>query len=245
MLGAVVVIGCAGLSARAADDDDDALPDTKFFRSVLHALGLRRDGDGIDYRERSPLVLPPNAASNLPPPETDNPAKKDTAWPVDPDVKRGQGVEGGAQEARTYDSGDNVEENPLRPDESNLPKPASPSSRPDGKPGDTADAAARPSSTCELGSKSVFSGGSFWGSKEEYVDIHRRAAARQPDRSAARIPHAIAQPALRCRQTDLEADGRGPERTRKIGESSARNHAILACRDSRAAREALPQNDMA
>jgi hypothetical protein len=167
MLGAVVVIGCAGLSARAADDDD-ALPDTKFFRSVLHALGLRRDGDGIDYRERSPLVLPPNAATNLPPPETDNPAKKDTAWPVDPDVQRAKALKAERKKTRTYNLGDNVEENPLRPDQLNLPKPASPSSRPDGKPGDTADAAARPSSIFELGSKSVFSGGSLWGSKEEY-----------------------------------------------------------------------------
>ena len=167
MLGAVVVIGCAGLSARAADDDDDdALPDTKFFRSVLHALGLRRDGEGIDYRERSPLVLPPNGATNLPPPETDNPAKKATAWPVDPDVKRAKALKAERKKVRTYNLGDNVDDRPLTPAQLNLPKPASPSSRPDGKPGDTADAAARPSAPYELGSKGIFSG-SLWGSKEE------------------------------------------------------------------------------
>ncbi len=46
-------------SALAADDDDDnELLDVKIFRGILNGLGLRRDGKAIDYRERSPLVLP-------------------------------------------------------------------------------------------------------------------------------------------------------------------------------------------
>jgi hypothetical protein len=163
VLGAVVVVGCAGLSARAADDDDDdALPDTKFFRGVLHALGLRRDGEGIDYRERSPLVLPPNGAINLPPPETDNPAKKDAAWPVDPDVKRAKALKA----ARKVPNKNPEDERPLLPNEYNLPAPASASSRPNSTNTGSMEGAAKPSSPYELGAKSIFSG-SFWGSKTQ------------------------------------------------------------------------------
>ena len=83
-----VVIGCAGSFAQAADDDDDDdLLDTKIFRGILKGLGLRKDEASIDYRERSPLVLPPGTA-NLPPPEADAAAKKAAGWPDDPDVKR-------------------------------------------------------------------------------------------------------------------------------------------------------------
>ena len=54
-----VVIGCAGSFAQAADDDDDELLDIKIFRGILKGLGLRKDEPtGIEYRERSPLVLP-------------------------------------------------------------------------------------------------------------------------------------------------------------------------------------------
>jgi len=85
---AVVVAGSAGI-ARAQDDEEEDVPyDTKLFRSFMSTMGFRRDGDGpgIDYRERSPLVVPPNL--NLPPPET-TPDKPNAAnWPVDPDEKR-------------------------------------------------------------------------------------------------------------------------------------------------------------
>ena len=54
-VGMAVLIGCAGTFARAADDDDDVLLDTKIFRGIMKGLGLRKDGEGIDYRERSPL----------------------------------------------------------------------------------------------------------------------------------------------------------------------------------------------
>jgi hypothetical protein len=45
----------------------------------------QKDTDGIDYRERPPLVLPPKM--NLPPPQA-SVEKPDPAWPNDPDVGR-------------------------------------------------------------------------------------------------------------------------------------------------------------
>ena len=87
-LGLAVVMGCAGTFAHAADDDDDELLDTKIFKGILKGLGLRKDEAGIDYRERSPLVLPPSNQINvLPSPEDVANSKKAANWPDDPDIK--------------------------------------------------------------------------------------------------------------------------------------------------------------
>ena len=63
-LGAALL--ATSLPARAADDDVPI--DRKIFGSILEGLGLRRDGEAINYQERPPLVIPPSR--NLPPPET-------------------------------------------------------------------------------------------------------------------------------------------------------------------------------
>jgi hypothetical protein len=84
----LVVAGGIG-HALAEDDEDDELPDTKFFRSVLGGLGLKKDGvqkDGIDYQERAPLVVPPTR--DLPPPQTADPRQGNALWPQDQDEKR-------------------------------------------------------------------------------------------------------------------------------------------------------------
>ena len=94
-----VLIGCAGTFARAADDDDDVLLDTKIFRGIMKGLGLRKDGEGIDYRERSPLVLPPG--KDLPPPEANAAAKKAADWPDDADLKRARKRKAGEAPGRS------------------------------------------------------------------------------------------------------------------------------------------------
>jgi hypothetical protein len=73
-------------SASAAEDDEDLPLDTKLFRQFMKDLGLRRDGEGIDYRERAPLVVPPSR--NLPPPRSEAAVTSNPAWPNDPDVKQ-------------------------------------------------------------------------------------------------------------------------------------------------------------
>jgi hypothetical protein len=89
MLGAAV---CAALAAHvtpvlAGDDDDDDEPsfEQKIIRNLMHGIGAV-DGTekGIDYRERSPLVVPPKL--NLPPPETGQ-ASTAPNWPKDPEVE--------------------------------------------------------------------------------------------------------------------------------------------------------------
>lgn len=84
----LIVAGGVG-HAFAQDDEDDELPDTKFFRGVLSGLGLKKDGvqkDGIDYSERAPLVVPPTR--DLPPPQAINPGQSNALWPEDQDEKR-------------------------------------------------------------------------------------------------------------------------------------------------------------
>src|SRR5215213_5359043 len=84
MVGAAVIAGGSSQTVWAADDDEDEpLADTKVLRYILQGLGLRRgdEGTGIEYRERSPLVLPAN--KQLPQPETVKPASKTAGWPDD------------------------------------------------------------------------------------------------------------------------------------------------------------------
>jgi hypothetical protein len=111
LVGGILTLAC-GVSGVAAQEDDVTF-DQKIMQSVLGALGVRSGSDEIEYRERSPLVVPPSA--NLPPPQTDA-ATKAANWPRDPDVKRRK------QEAEKRRSGGSVyneyeDGRALRPDE--------------------------------------------------------------------------------------------------------------------------------
>lgn len=161
MVGIAAVVGCAQTSALAADDDDDnELFDVKIFRGILNGLGLRRDGNAIDYRERSPLVLPRD--TTLPPPEKDNPAKT-ANWPDDPDLKRARQ----AKEAKRHPKPkiDMEEERPLRPNELD-PKGRNTGIRPDNTSSGSIEQASAPSSRLELGAKDLWT--KVWAPKEEY-----------------------------------------------------------------------------
>jgi len=84
VMGAAIV--AAPATARAGDDDDTPF-ETKVIRGLLEGLGLKRDGEAINYQERAPLVIPPNR--DLPPPERGDAAvASNPAWPKDPDVLR-------------------------------------------------------------------------------------------------------------------------------------------------------------
>jgi hypothetical protein len=90
-----VALACAAIGvafavhsvpAYAGDDDDDDEPsiEQKVIRGLMHGIGAV-DGTekGIDYRERSPLVVPPKM--DLPPPET-RAAAPAPNWPKDPEI---------------------------------------------------------------------------------------------------------------------------------------------------------------
>jgi hypothetical protein len=90
LLAGLVIFTSALVPARAEDDDDDLL-DVQVFRGVMRGLGLKKGDEAtINYRERSPLVVPPS--TELPVPENPAIAERNPEWPVDPDVKQRQEV---------------------------------------------------------------------------------------------------------------------------------------------------------
>ena len=92
---AALVVGTA--PARAQDAEEDSV-EQKVMDAIMGAVGLKRKDEIIDYRERSPLVIPPSAgsaistgpAAALPPPQTDKVANPN--WPVDPEVKQARAL---------------------------------------------------------------------------------------------------------------------------------------------------------
>ncbi|QDW36715.1 hypothetical protein FFI89_005920 [Bradyrhizobium sp. KBS0727] len=74
---------------RAGDDDDDEKTfEEKVIEGIMAGIGgTNMENKGIDYRERSPLVVPPKI--DLPPPAGGTSAGvKAPNWPKDPDEQR-------------------------------------------------------------------------------------------------------------------------------------------------------------
>ena len=72
--------------ARAEDDEDDKTFVEKVIEGIMAGVGgTNMENRGIDYRERSPLVVPPRL--DLPPPVASTQAKAPN-WPKDPDEAR-------------------------------------------------------------------------------------------------------------------------------------------------------------
>ena len=171
-LGMAMVMGCAGTFAHAADDDDDELLDTKIFKGILKGLGLRKDEAGIEYRERSPLVLPPSNQLNvLPSPEDVANSKKAANWPDDPDIKRVKVRREQERKRKPQEPG--VDDKPLSPSQMMEGKATVGPRAPRGGevPGKSMEGSAQPSTNAELGSKgflNMFKTG-FWAPKEEYT----------------------------------------------------------------------------
>jgi len=74
-------------AARAEDDEDEKTFEEKIIENIMKGLGATNmDNTGIDYRERSPLVVPPKL--DLPPPASASADVKAPNWPKDPDEAR-------------------------------------------------------------------------------------------------------------------------------------------------------------
>src|ERR1700676_611430 len=89
---AVVALG-VGLvmtagAARAQDaDDEDKTFEEKVIEGIMAGIGgTNMENRGIEYRERSPLVVPPKL--DLPPPAEATNEVKAPNWPKDPDDAR-------------------------------------------------------------------------------------------------------------------------------------------------------------
>ena len=101
-------------AARAQDaDEDDKTFEEKVIEGIMAGIGgTNMENRGIEYRERSPLVVPPKL--ELPPPESVKGEIKDKNWPKDPDEARRKA----AIAARKKESKDPVQASrPLTPSE--------------------------------------------------------------------------------------------------------------------------------
>ena len=89
---AVVALGVglvltAGAARAADDEEDDKTFEEKIIEGIMAGIGgTNMENRGIEYRERSPLVVPPKL--DLRPPEAVKSEIKDPNWPKDPDEQR-------------------------------------------------------------------------------------------------------------------------------------------------------------
>ena len=81
------LVMAAGPVRAGDDDDDDKTFEEKVIEGIMAGIGgTNMENKGIDYRERSPLVVPPRI--DLPPPAGTSAEVKAPNWPKDPDEQR-------------------------------------------------------------------------------------------------------------------------------------------------------------
>lgn len=89
---AVVALGVglvltSGAARAQEDEEDDKTFEEKIIEGIMAGIGgTNMENRGIDYRERSPLVVPPKL--DLPPPASASAEVKAPNWPKDPDEAR-------------------------------------------------------------------------------------------------------------------------------------------------------------
>lgn len=165
--------------ARAQDDDqeDDKTFEEKIIDNLMKGIGATNmeSANPIDYRERSPLVVPPKL--DLPPPSSAAHVNAPN-WPKDPDVLRREA----AAAARKKDNKDPVEAaRPLTPAEMKVGKTAKTKATEPLQPGVTNNPALSPS---QLG----FKGGLFGMFKGE--ESESKQFTSEPDRETLTQPPA-------------------------------------------------------
>ena len=84
LCGMLLVLPVAASAQQQAQDDDDTF-EQKIIKNILGGMGVDVGRPGIDYRERSPLVIPPTR--DLPPPQAASTAVRNPAWPREPERK--------------------------------------------------------------------------------------------------------------------------------------------------------------
>ena len=126
---AVVALGIglvmsAGAARAEDDEDEDKTIEEKIIGGIMSGIGgTNMENRGIEYRERSPLVVPPRL--DLPPPASASAGVKAANWPKDPDDARRKA----AIEARKKNKGTATAfdvPKPLSPAELNAAKTAAP-----------------------------------------------------------------------------------------------------------------------
>src|SRR5438445_12447558 len=83
----VGLVMTSGAARAQEDDEDDKTFEEKIIEGIMAGIGgTNMENRGIEYRERSPLVVPPKI--DLPPPEAVKTEINAPNWPKDPDEQR-------------------------------------------------------------------------------------------------------------------------------------------------------------
>ncbi len=163
---AVLVAGAPAQAQQEDAVDQNSIwnLEQRVWGGIVRGLGLRDPNTPeIDYRERSPLVVPPS--TTLPPPQA-KATPKNPAWPNDPDVAKARKA---AEAKRKLNAGSDLSRsvynqgNPITPDQLNRPGAPVPSSNRSNAPAPGTDVDGKPVAPSELG----YFGGLFsmraWG----------------------------------------------------------------------------------
>jgi len=165
-LGLLVVV--APMSVRAQDEGAEETSsiwnlEKRVWDGFIHGLGLRSgDEPVINYRERSPLVVPPTR--DLPPPQAKS-AAKNSAWPHDPDAVRRQQRSKKSQAAGSNDTSRVVDRqgSPIAPDQLTAPGASATASTASGPPPTGAAGEGKNMLPSELGYFGGLFSASAWG----------------------------------------------------------------------------------
>ena len=96
-LGIGLVMAAGPVRAADDEDEDDKTFEEKIIEGIMRGIGgTNMENRGIEYRERSPLVVPPKL--DLPPPAATAAEAKAPNWPKDPDEQRRKAAVAAAQE---------------------------------------------------------------------------------------------------------------------------------------------------
>jgi hypothetical protein len=127
---AVGFVMMTGAARAQEDDDDDKTFEEKIIGGIIAGIGgTNMDNRGIDYRERSPLVVPPKL--DLPPPQAAATEVTAPNWPKDPDEARRKAEvakrKKDKKDTRDATTVSNEAARPLSPSELNVGRTAAPS----------------------------------------------------------------------------------------------------------------------
>jgi len=182
--GALLALPAAASAQQAQDDDEDTF-EQKIIKNILGGMGVDVGRAGIDYRERSPLVIPPTR--DLPPPQAAGSTTANPAWPREADRKVAVGKGKGKNTRATPDEPGS--ESVLTPNELNrgvnprAPRVTDPSQ----STGSVEEAnIGRPLSPTQLNNKGIFNWNALMG-----THLNEQAKfEKEPERSALTQPPA-------------------------------------------------------
>lgn len=180
-LGVGMVIGAGVAHAQDAGDDDLSFEE-KIIKNIMGGIGaIGPDDRGIEYRERSPLVIPPDRT--LPPPEK-SAVVSDPNWPVEPEVRRAKELKAdksapGATGDPWYDAG-----RPIPRDQLDRGRRSSGKSRSASNDNGTNEyESGKPMSPTQLGYKGGLLGNMFGSNKDEVAKF-----TGEPERTSLTEP---------------------------------------------------------